>query len=80
VGSKSPFDQFDDPKLLALGQAFYDVWKVICAHEPDRDFTEDSARRRELSRTLTALVASGVTDAVELRRLVLEGLPLPRSN
>jgi hypothetical protein len=81
VGSQYPVAQYDDdPRLLALEQAFYDVWKVICAHEPDRDFAEDHERRVELSRALTVLAATGVTDADELRRLFLERLPLPRSN
>jgi hypothetical protein len=80
MGSQFPVGQYGDPRFLALEQAFYDVWKVICAHEPDRDFTQDHGRRLELSRALTLLAASGVTDAHELRRLVLESLPLPRSN
>ena len=80
MGSQYPVVQYGDPRLLALEQAFYDVWKVICAHEPDRDSAQDHERRVELSYALKMLAATGVTDADELRRLVLERLPLPRSN
>lgn len=70
----------DDPTLLALEEAFYDVWTVLAAHDPYRDRTEDHDRKVELSRTLMAFVANGVTDVAELRRLGVKSLSLPPSH
>jgi len=49
MASQFPVDD-NDPTLLALEQAFHDVWTVLAAHEPYRDRTEDHERRMELSR------------------------------
>lgn len=79
MASQFPVDD-NDPTLLALEQAFHDVWTVLAAHEPCRDRTEDHERRIELSRTLMVLAANGVTDIAELRRLGFRSLLLPPSN
>ena len=65
---------------MALERVFFDVWTVITAHEPQRDFTLDHDRRVELSWKLMALAADGVTDAEELRSLAIESLDLPRNH
>jgi hypothetical protein len=75
-----PVGDRHDPTLFALEQAFYDVWTVLAAHEPNRDLTEDHERKMELSRTLMVLAANGVTDMAELRRLGLKSLSLPPSH
>lgn len=77
MASQYPVGDHDDPTLFALQQAFYDVWTVLAAHEPNRDLTEDHERKMELSRTLMVLAANGVTDLAELRRLGLKNLSLP---
>jgi hypothetical protein len=78
MASQFPVDD-NDPTLLALEQAFHDVWTVLAAHEPYRDRTEDHERRMELSRTLMVLAANGVTDLAELRRLGFRSLLLPQA-
>ena len=79
MASQFPVDD-NDPTMLALEQAFHDVWTVLAAHEPCRDRTEHHERRIELSRTLMVLAANGVTDLAELRRLGFKALSLPPSN
>jgi hypothetical protein len=80
MASQFPVGGDDDPMLSALEEAFYDVWAVLAAHEPHRDRTEDHERKIELSRTLMAYAANGVTDVAELRRLGLKTLSLPPSH
>ena len=64
-----------DPKTLdALGEAFDATWVVLQARDPFRDFDKDNELKTELSHKLSALAADGVTDAIELREWVLEGL------
>jgi hypothetical protein len=70
----------EDPALVALEEAFFDVWTVLAAHEPYRDRAEDHDRKTELSRTLMVFVANGVTDVGELRRLGVKSLSLPPSH
>jgi hypothetical protein len=72
-----------DPIVVAvieqtIEQAFDDVWIVICEREPSRDKQRTSELATALSRKLVALVADGVTDAAELKRLVVDSLPLMR--
>jgi hypothetical protein len=55
-------DHEDDPLLLILEEAFYDVWQVLAAHEPHRDRVRDHERKVELSERLMVFVARGVTD------------------
>jgi hypothetical protein len=78
MASQYPLGDHDDPTLLVLEEAFYDVWAVLAAHEPDR--THDHERKMELSQTLMVFVANGVTDVAELRRLGLKSLSLPPSH
>ena len=80
MASQYPVGGADDPTLLVLEEAFYDVWTVLAAHEPYRDRTHDHERKIELSRTLMEFVANGVTDVAELRRLGLRSLSLPPSH
>jgi hypothetical protein len=68
MASQYPVRGDGDPMLLALEEAFYDVWTVLAAHDPYRDRTQDHDRKIELSRTLMVFVANGVTDVAELRR------------
>jgi len=73
-------DHEDDPLILTLEEAFYDVWDVLAAHEPHRDRARDHERKVELSERLIVFIARGVTDLVELRRLGLKSLALPPSH
>lgn len=77
MASQYPVGNRGDPTLFALEQAFYDVWTVLAAHEPNRNLAEDNERKLELSRTLMVLAANGVTDLAELRRLGIKSLSLP---
>ena len=80
MASQYPVGDHDDPTLLVLEEAFYDVWAVLAAHEPYRDRTHDHERKMELSRTLMVFVANGVMDVAELRRLGFKSLSLPPSH
>jgi hypothetical protein len=80
MGSRNPYPKPENPKLLVLEKVFFEVWTVITAHEPHRDFTQDHQRKVELSWMLMALAANGVTDAGQLRSLAIETLDLPRSH
>jgi hypothetical protein len=77
MASQHPVGDHGDPTLFTLEQAFYDIWTVLAAHEPNRDLTEDHERKVELGRTLMVLAANGVRDLAELRRLGLKSLSLP---
>ena len=80
MASRPPYPKPEDPRRVVLERVFFDVWTVITAHEPYRDFTLDHDRRVEFSRKLMALAANGVTDAGELGSLAIESLDLQRSH
>jgi hypothetical protein len=80
MASQYPLSDHCDPMLFALDQALCDVWTVLAAHEPYPDCTLDCERKMDLSRTLMVLVANGVTDIAELRRLGFKSLSLPLSH
>jgi hypothetical protein len=66
----------DDEKIAAIEEAFDATWTVIQANDPDRDLKYDCERMAALSQKLAELVADGVTDPAELRRLALQAGPL----
>jgi hypothetical protein len=70
------FDCYDRKTLEVLGQAFDATWIVLQARDPFRDFERDYELRDALSQKLIALTRDGVTDPIELREWVLEGLLL----
>jgi hypothetical protein len=72
--SQSP-PKCDDERVAAIDEAFDATWAVIQANEPERDTTQDCERMAALSQTITELVAQGITDPVELRRLALAPSP-----
>ena len=45
MASRSPYPKPEDPRRMALERVFLDVWTIITAHEPYRDFTLDHDRR-----------------------------------
>jgi len=59
-----------------LKEAFEATWAVLQARDPFRDFDRDFELRIALDRKLNTLVSEGVTDPIELREWVLEGLLL----
>ncbi len=73
-------DHEDDPLIMTIEEAFFDVWEVLVAHEPHRDRAQDHERKVDLSQRLMVFVARGVTDLAELRRLGLKSLALPPSH
>jgi hypothetical protein len=75
--SLNPPRDFYDPELLAaMEQAFDATWAVIQANEPALDRDRANELSIDISRKIVAFASEGVTDAVELRRLALEALPL----
>ena len=58
MGSRNPYPKPENPKLLVLEKVFFEVWTVITAHEPHRDFTQDHQRKVKLSWMLMALAAT----------------------
>lgn len=64
------------PELInAMMEAFTSVWAVLYSHVPLKgDGVEEL--KVDLSRTIVALVAGGVTDPKDLRRLALERMAL----
>jgi hypothetical protein len=68
---------FHSPELLAaLSQAFEASWEVLHAHEPEMGKERTIELSIDLSRRLVAFAADGVTDAEQLRTLVLRDMPL----
>ena len=64
------------PELIdAMMEAFTAVWGTLYAHVPLNGSSAEGLKI-ELSRTIVALVAEGVTDPNELRRRALENMAL----
>ena len=68
--------EFDHEKIDAGEQAFDDAWAVIRANEPNRNLKYDCQRMAALSQKIGELVADGIIDPSELRRLALDSWPL----
>ena len=68
--------EFDHEKIDAVEQAFDDAWAVIRANEPNRNLKYDCQRMAALSQKIGELVADGIIDPSELRRLALDSWPL----
>ena len=66
----------DETTLLAIEQALKDVWQVLKAHEPYRDWDKDADFRRGLADKLMDLADAGVTEPQEFRSRVLAGCDL----
>jgi hypothetical protein len=63
---------------VALEQALRDVWQVLQAHDPYKDWNKDPELKRALAETLMALADTGVVDPEELRSRALESLSFVR--
>jgi hypothetical protein len=75
MGSWNPPGYYDEATLSALEQAFRDSWAVLSAHGLSPDSERDTELRTKLAEKLMALVAEGVINPHELRRLALESFP-----
>ena len=71
MASQRPSRNFDETTLQALEQALRDVWQVLKAHDPLRDWDKDADFRRGLAEKLMDLADAGVTERQELRSRVL---------
>ena len=71
---------YDETTRQALEQALRDVWQVLKAHDPERNWDKDSEVHRDLATTLIALADSGVTDPQELRSRALANFHLKPSH
>jgi len=72
MASQYPPKSYDEKIRLALEQALKDVWEVLKAHDPHRDWDKDLELKRALAETLMALADAGVSDLKELRSRTLE--------
>lgn len=71
---------FDTKGLLSLESAFNATLTMLKANDPFRDWDRDSELRTKLAETLSALAATGVTNADELSKRALEGMELVQSS
>jgi hypothetical protein len=71
-----PRGAYDEVTLSTLNQVFKDVWLVLQAHDPIREWEKDDEAKTSVARSLMVLVDAGVIDPVELRKKALENLPL----
>ena len=71
MGSRQPPKSYDETTLQALEQALRDVWQVLKAHDPYRDWDKDTDFRRGIAEKLMDLADAGVTERQELRSRVL---------
>ncbi len=67
---------YDEATLSMLKQVFSDVWTVLKAHDPIREWEKDDEMRTSVARSLMTLVDAGVSDPNELRGKTLGSLPL----
>ena len=78
MASRQPPKSYDETTLQALEQAHHDVWQVLKARDPLRDWDKDEEFHRGLAEHLMALADIGVTDRQELRSRVLASCDLAR--
>lgn len=69
-------DLYEPQTLEAVSQAFDSIWNILRADDPFRDYENDRELRTVVGKKLTALVADGVTDPIQLRKLTLDSLSL----
>jgi hypothetical protein len=60
-----------------MDQAFADIWTVLRADDPFRDYANDCELRLAIGQKLLNLVADGVTDPSRLRQITVESLLFP---
>jgi hypothetical protein len=71
MGSRQHPKSHDETTLQGLEQALKDVWQVLKAHDPSRDWDKDPDFRRGLAEKLMDLADAGVTERQALRSRVL---------
>ena len=76
MASQYPLKRYDEPTLDVLEQVLREVWAVLKAHEPLRDWDNDDELKGVVARRLMVLANEGVTDAQELRSRTLESFEL----
>jgi hypothetical protein len=63
-----------------MGAAFNSAWVVVKPAKLEPNSPQEKQLRQDLARCITDLIAKGVTEAEELRRLAIEQMLLaPRS-
>ena len=80
MASRQPPKSYDETTLQALEQALRDVWQVLKAHDPLRDWDQDADFRRGLAEKLMDLADAGVTEPQEFRSRVLASCDLAPSH
>ena len=76
MASRPPPKSHDETTLIALEQALEDVWQILKAHDPLRDWDKDTDFRRGLADKLMDLADAGVTQPEEFRSRVLASYDL----
>ena len=74
--ASQPPKSYDETTLQALEQALRDVWRVLKAHDPLRDWDKETDFRRGLAEKLMDLADAGVTEPQEFRSRVLASCDL----
>ena len=68
-------DAYDETTRSMLKQVYRDIWTVLNAHDPVREWEADEEVRASVTRSLMTLVDAGVSDPNELRNKTLGSLP-----
>lgn len=76
MASRHPPKSYDEQILNNLEQALREVWQVLRAHSPYKDWDKDIDLKKSLAYHLMDLADSGITDAHELRNRALESFDL----
>lgn len=74
--SQQPPKSHDEATLDVLEQALRDVWQVLKAHDPDRDWDKDAEVQQALADKLMDLADAGVRDQRELCSRMLQNFDL----
>ena len=74
MGSNHPPGFYDDDDMIALTQAFREIWKTVTMSDPFRDFASDERLRQNIVQTMMDLSAENVLSVDELRDRTLAKL------
>ena len=80
MASQQSPKSYDETTLQALEQALRDVWIALKAHDPLRDWDQDTDFRRGLAEKLMDLADAGVTEPQEFRSRALASCDLRPSH
>ena len=76
MASINPPRSYDEATLVTLERVLRDVWQVLTAHDPYRDWKKDPELKAALAGMLMTFADMGITDPEELRSRTLRVVPL----